>query len=275
MTYFEGLNDTFIYSCTSGILGESMVNRIDKESTSEPEELAVEFSVSTVFSRALWNVFREVINGNNYASKIAKKLKKSKSIIARQLKTLEELKLLNVHGEGVKQWYEINWENLLRYWIYGFSPVIDVFLDFEIEFEDIPKEFREPYLTEEEWKVFKSTKPQQIEKEALKALPILVDVAKVYFKSTCSFHETFWDALSSFTRALLIAIQEIGKEIDLSEIEDKEKRRLLKSLFSPRITLWLKLLTWTEDYGAYLVRNVLISKYIGVEQNESKTKKSK
>jgi len=252
-----------------------MVNRIDKESTSEPEELAVEFSVSTVFSRALWNVFREVINGNNYASKIAKKLKKSKSIIARQLKTLEELKLLNVHGEGVKQWYEINWENLLRYWIYGFSPVIDVFLDFEIEFEDIPKEFRELYLTEEEWKVFKSTKPQQIEKEALKALPILVDVAKVYFKSTCSFHETFWDALSSFTRALLIAIQEIGKEIDLSEIEDSEKRRLLKSLFSPRITLWLKLLTWTEDYGAYLVRNVLISKYVGVEQNESKTKKSK
>ena len=71
-----------------------------------------------VHSSALFRVFHEISKGNNYVTKIADRLEKSKAIVSRQVKKLVELRLVNVEGERVKAVLSPNWEVLAFYWLW-------------------------------------------------------------------------------------------------------------------------------------------------------------
>src|SRR2546425_10699972 len=92
----------------------------------ELEEKYNVLQTEVMVSEAYWYVFAEIVSGNNYTSSIARKLRKNKSIVSRQLRKLHQIDLVVQMGSGVKQFYEINWVVFTTYWIWFADIFVEI-----------------------------------------------------------------------------------------------------------------------------------------------------
>jgi len=231
----------------------------------EIEKKAVEFE-NKLSSSALFKVFLEVARGQNYPTKIARKLKKSKAIVSRQLKQLTDAYLLKVEGEGVKQTYKVDWEVFTLYWIWSLSPIMSSGLDLYEEMKGflertkVPKWLGAMALTEYEWEIIQQKDPEKGLIEKLIPLTSnLAPIVEIVVKS-CECND-FYDAFIYVSRSFAVGlpkIEDIKEKLD--KIEDNKFREMMEVLYSDEVQLWFGLILLYLDYGANLVRNYILDK---------------
>jgi len=219
-------------------------------------------------SKALFKVFIQIAKGENYVTKIARKLRKSKAIVSRQVRELSNAHIVRVEGEGVKQVFRIDWEVLTFYWIDTFAPAPVVVPDIWDEITGILSKAKVPrwmgrlYLNERETKILESRKrsPESVlEEKLIPVIQSLAPIVEVLVKigESEDFYDCFRFLSTSFALGLPRA-EELGIRFD--EIENEELRKLLETLYSTEVRMWLKMQAFYEIYGANLVRNFIFDK---------------
>lgn len=234
-------------------------------------------------SEALFKVFLEIAKGEDFVTKIARKLKKSKAIVSRQVKQLADACLVVLKGEGVKQTCYVNWEVFTLYWILTLSPALSIAPDlFEMTRESLkvdkklPKWMSYLYLSKDEWDIIEDKKvhekevsPESILEEAL--LPVIPEIAPLIEKIVISSEPTsFIEAFYTISRSFAIGfpdLQELG--IEINKIKDEKLRELLTALYSKEVKLWLKVTVFHDIYGANLARNFMLRKLELIRKNEN------
>jgi len=232
-----------------------------KEIRIDDTDLILFISDKILFSKALWQVFSEVVKGNNYVSRIAKKLKKNKSIVSKQLKALENVGVLIPKGEGVKLYYEINWENLIKIWVLSlshflyFEPDLAIFL--KKGKNNLPKELVNIRLTAEEVKeIERENSDEKLFRKISRISGILGRYIKAFLEFNVTHYQTFYEAFEEFAKCLLAIILEIISVKVKPETEGMNE--FFKVVSSPIVTGWLKLISFVPNYGAYIVRQMII-----------------
>jgi predicted transcriptional regulator len=232
-------------------------------------------------SEALFTVFIEVANGNNYVTKIAHSLKKSKAIVSRQIKQLVKIRLVREWGEGIKQTLSADWEVFTYYWISTFSPTISVYDVISESTQEILSKANVPswmanlYFSPKEWKsvdphVKGKISPEDVLEETLiPIIPELAPMVEILVKATVTDSnkeepvQDFTDAFRMLSRSFAIGLPE-PKELHpkLDEIKDERTKRLLKALYSDEVRLWLKVNVFCDIYAANIVRNMVLEKLL-------------
>lgn len=230
------------------------------------EELSMEFA-NKFGSESLFKVFLEVAKGQNYVTKIAQSLRKSKAIVSRQVRELVQARLVKQWGEGVKQTLYVDWEVFTYYWITTFAPILAVtetvfsLIEDILETSQVPKWMGSLYLSKEEWKAIGGRKAPEklLEEKLLPVIPNLAPIVEVLMKvgESEDFNGCFKSISTSFALGLP-SLEEI--EIEFDEIENEEKKQLFEALYSKPVQLWLKMLAFNDIYGANIVRNIVLEK---------------
>jgi len=252
-------------------------------SNKEKEELEKNLIKFTdrLSSEAIFKVFLEIAKGENYVTKIARKLKKSKAIVSRQVRQLENARLVVLKGEGVKQTCYPNWEVFTYYWISTFSPALSIAPEmFSITKstlkvnKKLPKWMSDLYLSKDEWKITedKTINRKRISPESIleeKLLPIIHEIAPLIEKIVIiSKPSDFIDAFFKISRSFAIGLPDFQElDIEIDKIENEKLRNLLRSLYSKEVRLWLKVTVFHDIYSANLVRNFVLKKLGLIEDN--------
>jgi len=227
---------------------------------SELEEKYNVLQTEVEVSEAYWNVFAEIVSGNNYTSSIGRKLRKNKSIVSRQLHKLHQLDVVVQMGSGVKQFYEINWVVFTTYWIWFADTFVDIVGDLGalvLTPERIPNWMSEFYLTPEEHKLLKS--PLNIEGLLDQVIPQLSEMVRHIVETVSDETDvrTFVDAFQEVSIAIGTGLPD-PKYINPKKIDIAHSRQLIETLYNPRVRAWLKLLALSNLASSNIVRNHIL-----------------
>lgn len=258
----------------------SPLNIKEKKEKEELENILISF-IDKLSSEAIFKVFLEIAKGENFVTKIARKLKKSKAIVSRQVKQLVNARLVILKGEGIKQTCYPNWEVFTYYWIWTLSPALSMASEiFSITKSilrvsgKLPEWMSVLYLSKDEWKITEDTNNQEkkVTPESIleeKLLPIIHEIAPIIEKIVIITEPSdFIDAFYTISRSFAIGLpdlQELGIEID--KIKNRKLKDLLRSLYSNEVRLWLKVTVFHDIYSANLVRNFILKKIGLIEDN--------
>jgi len=226
----------------------------------ELEEKYNVLQTEVMVSEAYWYVFAEIVSGNNYTSSIARKLRKNKSIVSRQLHKLHHLDMLVQMGSGVKQFYEINWVVFTTYWIWFADIFVDIVGDlkaFGLTPERIPNWMSEFYLTPEEQKLLKS--PLNVEGLLDQVIPQLSEMVRHIVEGVSDEREvrTLFDAFQEVSIGIGTGLPD-PKYINPKKIDIAHSRQLIETLYNPRVRAWLKLLALGNLASSNIVRNHIL-----------------
>jgi len=254
----------------------------------ELKRLSFDFAMKSN-SEALFTIFIDVANGNNYVTKIARSLKKSKAIVSRQIKELVKIRLVREWGEGIKQTLSADWEVLTYYWISTFSPalsVYDVIAESTQEIlskANVPAWMADLYFSPKEWESVsprtrgRKTPEDILEETLVPIIPEIAPIVEILVKATANNEnekdsiQDFNDAFRMLSRSFAIGLPDV-KELQskLDEIKDDRIKRLFKALYSGEVRLWLKVNVFCDIYAANMVRNILLEKLSLLRHNNMK-----
>lgn len=240
----------------------------------------LEFFEYGMFSTALWAAFEQVVLGADYVTKIAKKLKKNKSVISKQLRKLADLGVLVSEGEGPKQHYTVDWSMITFYWIYVLEPVPEIIADlFEnAEFpKEVPEWMKRFYLEPEEANILLKEKRSWNIIDELKPIRIqLAEVVKLVTQTvikTGEYVRTFNDLFLHLSFCFALGLPNLEKfGINREEIKflDNKTKKLIEVFYSPKIRLWLKSVVLGRFWGALVVQNYIINKFVDEKAQKRK-----
>ncbi len=228
----------------------------------ELEKKFGKFESEAMVSESLWSVFSEVVNGNNFVTAIAKKLKKNKSLVSRQLRRLADLDLVEASVPGVKQFYQVDWVTFTFYWIWEIE-IFYTIIDFVPEIFELskltPKWASDLHLSPEESREANKTN-LKVSDILEPVIPQLSQVVKLAVEPLYGSKDatTFWDAFYEVAKAFGISIAELHPLIKPTEIDIQHSRELIEAIFQPRFRALLKTIVLADLASTNVVRNYLL-----------------
>jgi hypothetical protein len=223
------------------------------------EKKHAEFAERVAPSEPYWSTYSLVVLGQNYASAIAKALKRDKSLISRQLRVLNELDLIDQYGSGVKQYYQPNWGVMTHYWIlsnYDVADVLPSISDVLFEGVPIPNYLGTFYLEPEESRIWRKKKSNEVRALLEPIVPHLSPLVGRIIEQVSDLNDVidFWDAITEISVAFGVGLPE-SKYIKLDKVETASDRLLLQTLYNPLIRAWLKIQVQGKLLASNIVRN--------------------
>ena len=234
-----------------------------KQSTTKAalEKSYAAFEREVQASEPFWNVFCEIVLGNNYTSSIARRLHKNKAIVSRQLNRLHQLDVVVQVGAGVKQFYEVNWLTLTSFWIIFsnvFQEMVGNLKEWRLVPDLTPDWLSAFYITNEEEKI-QGKKPLNVEPLLEPITPQLAEIVRRVLEVTSHSGNvrTFFDAFMEISVAFAAGLPD-RRDIDPRNIDIPYNKQLIDTLYSPTVRLWLKHLGQMNLASSNIVRNYLL-----------------